>query len=146
LTEPLRGRVAAILTRRELAINLGEDDGVQKGMRFAVLNRKGLHVTDPDTGVELGSVELPKVIVEVVRTQPKLCVARTFKKTQVNIGGIGVGVGRLFEPSKYVTRYETLRSDEKPYEEELEEEESYVKKGDPVVQVIGDEYIEAEDE
>jgi cell shape-determining protein MreC len=44
--EPLRGAVAAVLTDRELVINLGSERGVKPGMRFAVLNSKGLGIID----------------------------------------------------------------------------------------------------
>lgn len=41
----------------------------------------------------------------------------------------------LFMPPRYVTKYETLKTTEKTWED-LEEKESFVKTGDPVVQVI----------
>lgn len=139
--ERIRGTVAAILNRRELVINVGTDDGVEVGMEFAVLNRRGLSISDPETAEDLGSVEIPKVLVRVARVQPRLAVARTFQTRTRNVGGAGPNLSALFEPRKVVKEYETLRSADKPYEEELDETESYVKTGDPVVQVIEDEYI-----
>jgi len=65
--ERIRGKVAAILTQRELALNVGEEEGVEVGMRFAILNSKGVDVTDPDTGKVLGDVPVAKTIVKVVR-------------------------------------------------------------------------------
>jgi hypothetical protein len=141
--ERIEGVVAAILSNQELVINRGSDHGVSKGMKFAVLNRSGLDITDPETNEELGSVDVPKVIVEASRVQPKLTVAKTFRKRRVNIGGHNaiMGVGRLFEPPKWQDELETLRIGQMPQVEELAESESYVNIGDPVVQVKGDDYL-----
>jgi hypothetical protein len=46
-------------------------------------------------------------------------------------------------PPRWITKYETLRTEEKTWED-LDEKDSYVKVGDPVVQVI--EEIDAEQE
>jgi hypothetical protein len=78
MPERIRGKVAQILNVRELVINRGSDAGVIEGMEFAVLNRQGTRIVDPDTEQELGSVEIPKVLVRVVRVEPRLAVARTY--------------------------------------------------------------------
>lgn len=142
MSEPLKGAVAALLTSRELVINLGSENGVGKGMKFAVLNSRGVDITDPETGETLGSVPTPKVIVEVARVEPRLSVARTFKKRRRNVGGAGgLGIANLFEPPKWVDEWETLRTDEKPDAREISPAESYVKRGDPVVEVRDEEYV-----
>jgi hypothetical protein len=142
--EPISGKVATILNRRELVVNVGSEGGVQDGMIFAVLNRKGARIVDPDTGEDLGAVEIPKVLVRVVRVKPKLAVARTFRTTKKNIGGMGspglTGISDLFRPPNIVEVPETLEVKDKTYVEEIDEGESVVKVGDPVVQVIGDEF------
>ena len=139
MTEPIRGKVARILNSREMVINVGSSRGVAVGMRFEVMDPKGDDVQDPDTGEVLGSVERPKVRVEISRVQERLSVASTYKTETVNVGGAGMGTGmsftELFMPKKLVTRYETLKTEEKTWED-LEEEDSYVKTGDPVVQVV----------
>lgn len=136
---PIRGKVARILNSRELAINVGSEDGVVVGMYFDVLDPKGEDITDPDTDEILGSLERPKVRVQVYRVQDRLSVAQTYKKRSVNVGGKGglaiTGIAEYFMPPKYVTKYETLKTTEKTWED-LDETESYVKTGDPVVQVI----------
>src|SRR5262245_12200727 len=63
----IRGKVAAILSKRELILNVGSDDGVEIGMKFVILNSQGIDVSDPDTGKVLGTVEVPKTVVKVVR-------------------------------------------------------------------------------
>lgn len=143
MTDLIRGAVASILNRRELVLNIGTAEGVEPGMRFAVLSANGIAVRDPETNEELGSVEVPKVLVEATRVQEKLTVARTFRSHRENIGGSGASLAfaGMFSPPKYVDVPETLRLKDNPDKETLSEEESYVKIGDPVVQVIGDEFL-----
>lgn len=140
-SRPIRGKVARILNSRDLAINVGSKDGVVVGMHFDVLDPKGEDIKDPDTGEVLGSVERPKVRVQVVKVQERLSVASTYKKRQVNVGGQGAGLSggfaEFFLPPKLVTKYETLKTTERTWED-LEESESYVKIGDPVVQVVSE--------
>ena len=137
----IRGKVARILNSRELVINLGSEQGVVLGMCFDVLDPKGEDIKDPDTGDILGSLERPKVRVKVNRVEPKICVATTYKKIDVNIGGTGAVIpdlrvfSKLLMPPKWVANYETLKTEEKTWED-LSEKESYVKTGDPVIQVF----------
>lgn len=138
--QPIRGKVARILDSRELAINIGSDDGVKEGMYFDVLDPKGEDIKDPDTGEVLGSLERPKVRVRVKSVQPRISVATTYKQKQVNVGGSGslvstIKFSDLFLPPKYITTTETLKTEEKTWED-LDETKSYVKTGDPVVQVL----------
>jgi len=142
MSDKIRAKVARVLSSREIAITAGDKEGVAVGMFFEVMDPKGEDITDPDTGDILGSIERPKVRVQVTQVQDHISVASTYKKEKVNVGGIGSGslsnlgaVSRALMPPKYVTKYETLKTDEKTWED-LDEEESYVKTGDPVVQVI----------
>lgn len=131
---PVRGAVAQILNSRELVINRGKEHGVALSMVFDVLAPEGEDILDPETGDVLGSVDRTKVVVKVVQVEPKLAVARTFKSHRRNIGGRGMGgsgFDNLFKPPKYVVEYETLKTSETTWED-LPEEESYVKIGDPV--------------
>ena len=137
MTNPIRGKVARVLNSRELALNIGSEHGVRKGMLFDVIDPKGEDIVDPDTGDIIGSLERPKVRVRIISVQNRLSVASTYKKERVNIGGAGIGTStfsQLFLKPEYVTQHETLKTEEKTWED-LSEEESYVKHGDPVVQV-----------
>lgn len=140
--EPLRGKVARILNSRELALNIGSRDGVEIGMRFDVLDATGEDIRDPDSGEVLGSVERPKVRVKITRVEPRLSVASTFRSKKVNVGGVAdsslLDVKKLFEPPRWVTTYETLKTEERTWED-LDEERSFVKTGDSVVQVLSEE-------
>ena len=145
MTEAIRSKVARVLNSREIVIAAGSEQGVRVGMYFDVLDPKGEDIRDPDTGEILGSIDRPKVRVRVSKVQDRLAVASTFKKEQINIGGVAKGtdlaslasfgiLGRSLMPPKYVTKYETLKTDEKTWED-LDEAQSYVKTGDPVLQV-----------
>ena len=142
LVKPLRGKVARILSSRELALNIGARDGVEVGMRFDVLDPKGEGIRDPETGEELGSVLRPKVRVRVTLIQDRLSVASTYRTREINIGGrassalYGVLMPNLFMPEKWVRLAETLKTTEQTWED-LQEEHSFVKTGDPVQQVLG---------
>lgn len=141
----IRSKVARILNSREIVIAAGKVNGIRVGMYFDVLDPKGEDIKDPDTDEILGSLERPKVRVKVTKVQENLSIASTYKMEKINIGGNGENLGNyvktigLFSealmPPKYVTKYETLKTDEKTWED-LDEEESYVKSGDPVVQVL----------
>lgn len=137
---PIRGKVARILNTRELVINLGSEGGVTPGMYFDVMDPKGTDIEDPDTGDILGSIERSKVRVKVSRVETRLSIAYTYKSKEINIGGRGGlsssgYLSQILAPPKWVTKYETLKTQEKTWED-LDETESYVKIGDPVVQVI----------
>ena len=136
--QPIEGAVAKILTARELVINRGSEDGVKVRMKFQVLDLKAENIKDPETGEVLGSIDRPKVEVEVTRVADHLAIARTFHERRVNIGGMGVGVSALmrqFEPPKYETHYETLKTNEATWED-IDESKSFVKTGDPVREIL----------
>src|SRR5689334_22284941 len=83
----IEGRVVAVLSERELVLNVGSDDGVEIGMKFVILNSKGINLTDPVTGEDLGTVEVPKTLVKVVRlTGSRLSVGRTFRTVKGSRG------------------------------------------------------------
>ncbi len=150
MSDQIRAKVARVLNSREIVISAGSDKGVEIGMYFDVMDPKGEDITDPDTGEVIGSILRPKVRVKVTQVQERLAVASTYKKTKVNIGGTAkfladVGsLSRALMPPKYVLRYETLKTDEKTWED-IEEDQSYVKTGDPVVQVLAEMDLQEDD-
>jgi len=148
MSSPIRGKVARVLNSREIVINVGVEHGVFVGMYIDVMDPKGENITDPDTGEVLGSIERPKVRLQVTKVQEKIAIASTYRKSQLNVGGrmadIGV-ISRALMPPKWVTKYETLKTEEKTWED-LDESQSYVKIGDPVVQVIEEISVGHEDD
>ncbi len=148
MTEPIRGKIARVLNEREIAINVGTTHGVTVGMYFDVMDAHDEDVRDPDTNEVLGSIERPKVRVKVTYIQERLSVASTYRSESVNIGGSGYDIlgpfSRSLMPPNWVTKYETLKKKEK-ISDELNEEDSLAKTGDPVVQVIETQEAEQED-
>ena len=143
--EPIRGKIAKILSARDVALNIGEAQGVEAGMLFEIMYSKGYGISDPDTGEVIGSVELPKARVRVTRVYDNVSVASTYRSKRVNVGGtapagLGTAINRIFEPPKWEIHYETLKTKGSfdSIAEELDESDSYVDIGDPVVQVIDD--------
>ncbi len=149
MTDLIRGRVACVLNSREVALNVGANNGVEVGMYFDILDSKGEDIVDPDTGESLGFIDRPKVSVRVTKVQEKLSVASTYRTKRVNVGGLLPDLSRPFAislmPAEWVTKYETLKTEEKTWED-LDEEDSYVKVGDPVVQVLQAEEEAVEEE
>lgn len=139
MPDRIEGQVAQILTLRELVINRGQQHGVEVGMRFAVLNRRGSDITDPETHEVLGSVEIEKVLVKVVRVDERLSVARTFRTYNVAGGAMWPALSAI-SVSPPRREVETFATDEKRMKDELDEKDSSIKIGDPVVQIIGDEF------
>ena len=147
MTEPIRGKIARVLNTREIALNVGTAQGVTLGMRFDVMDPNEMDITDPDTGKVLGSFYRPKVRVKITHVEDKLSLATTYRGKQVNIGGSSTGphplsafrtigpMARSLMPPNWVTKYETL---EKTWQtvDTLNEEDSRVKTGDPIVQVL----------
>lgn len=143
----IRGKIARVLNSREVALNIGDDRGVETGMFFDILSPNGLNIADPDTGEALGSVDLPKTRVQVTHVYGRLAVASTYRAKRVDVSGANGPyppgtdiVAAMFRPPKWETRYETLRAGG-AFERDtadMSEDESFVKTGDPVVQVAGE--------
>lgn len=143
-TEPIVGKVARILNSREVALNVGSEDGVEPNMLFDIMSLKGYDIQDPDTGEVLGSVQRPKIRVKIVQVHERLSVASTYKTRRINVGGIGPGFGSLFlQPPKWETRFETFEISD-AVQQDLDEMDSYVSTGDPVVQVFEDDHQDPE--
>jgi hypothetical protein len=107
-------------------------------MKFVILNSKGIDVTDPDSGEVLGTVEVPKTVVKVVRVDgPHLSIARTFRTLRGTPGIFGSMSAITGTPSTPETLDITPGSSLKA---ELSEEESYIKRGDIALATQGDEY------
>ncbi len=132
----IRGKVAAILTLSELVINRGSADGVQIGMQFAVLNSQGIDVKDPDTGEVLGSTEIVKTVVKIVRYRRRAPVSRPDVPHDSREAGAldSFAMGALTGMTGTPDRVETLETSQATLKQELSQEDSFVKIGDPVVQ------------
>lgn len=128
----IRGKVARILNSTEVALNIGQEDGVKVGMKFDILSPISHDISDPDTGQTIGSIDRAKVRVRVTEVERRVSVVSTYRMK----GGSGLYAwASLFSGSPQ--RRETLKNVEASWEE-LDEKDSYVATGDPVVQVVDD--------
>ena len=140
-TEAIRGKVAKVLSHREVVLNIGTAHNVELGMVFDILFRGYDEITDPDTGEVLGGIDRPKARVKVVTANERLSIAATYRTERVNVGGDGgLGIrlrGDLNLPTlpKWETRVETFATDEAPHEN-WDEHDRLVSAGDPVVRVV----------
>jgi hypothetical protein len=131
----LQGKVAKILTEREVVINIGSAQGVKKGMKFAILAPTPEEVLDPESGEVLDVVDRTKVLVQATEVREKITICSTYRTTKISGGAFssGYAFSRLFEPSREIP--ETLRIEDSSLPSPLSPEESYVKIGDRVKQV-----------
>jgi hypothetical protein len=127
--KPIEGKVAGVVTERELAINIGESNGVQVGMRFKVLSGKPAEVRDPETNEVLGYVDQVKVRVKVTSVEARFSICRTYE-----VSTSGVDLSFLFFRTHATPK--TLKAEDSAMIPPLSEEESYVKRGDRVIQIL----------
>lgn len=131
----ITGKVAEIISDREVILNRGSSHGVVKGMYFNILDPNTIGIKDPETGEELGGIKRVKITVLAVEVAEKITLAQTFRTNRVNVGGKGgftayTGLADMMAQPRYVEKVETLRLDPdgpKP----MGASESAVAKGDP---------------
>jgi hypothetical protein len=92
-------------------------------------------IRDPDTEEVLGSLDRPKVRVKTIHVQGKLALAKTYRTEKVRIDSTIGPFTRALMQGGSITRYETVSKAEGT-KDSIKEEDSYVKVGDLVVQVI----------
>jgi hypothetical protein len=76
----LTARVIRILNASSLILNVGEQDGAERGMRFAIFTPSE-EIVDPETGEPLGTLRSRKATVELRSVYPRFSVA--FAPSQV---------------------------------------------------------------
>lgn len=142
MAEPIEGLVSTVVSTREIAINRGTKDGVTEGMVFAVLAESPVVITDPEDGTVLGEIDREKVRVQASEVSEKFTIGRTFQRYQAR-GGL-FSAAALLGGTK--ARYKTLRVEDSELPPPLAEEESVVKRGDRVRQVVEPVSVEEEEE
>lgn len=83
-SELLTGKVAELLSQYRIAINIGKNSGVEKGMEFMVLGEKSIR--DPDSHKKLGTYKYVKARVRVEQVEDDYSVA-TAKSTETAMFG-----------------------------------------------------------
>lgn len=130
--EPIQGKVARILTARELTINIGYNHGVREGMKFKILSKAVLEIYDPDTYEKLGILDREKVRVVATEVQDKFSICKTYMK-RTTPGYKFPDLSNIFGPSREV--HETLKIEDASLPPPISEDESYVEAGDRVIQL-----------
>jgi hypothetical protein len=138
--EPLQGLVAQIINTRELIINIGNNKNVKTGMKFKVLERSS-DIQDPITHQSLGNYEREKIKVKIVEVYDKFSIASTYVtyEEEYYSGSNAINALSLMNPftSGSSIKVQTLKASDNqaPYDP-LDETGSFVKIGDPVVQLL----------
>ena len=70
------GKVARIVSDKEVVLNVGSHDGVKTNMEF-VIYAEGDHILDPETGEDLGAIETVKSRVAIVHVMERMSRAET---------------------------------------------------------------------
>lgn len=129
MMDAIKAKVARILNSTDLALNKGSEDGVEEGMKFAILSDAGEDIRDPDTNEFLDSIEIAKTVVKIIHVTPRSSIGRTFRSHTTS------GIFGSF--SQGSTRHETLATDESRVQQELDPKKAKVKVGDPAVEYTG---------
>lgn len=80
----MEGKVAEIIDQYTIAINIGQDQGVLKGMRFQVI-KPNIKITDPQTTETLGEYDYIKATVEIVNVYEKFSIAKSYDTITTSI-------------------------------------------------------------
>jgi hypothetical protein len=103
----INGKVARILSDREVVLNVGRKDGVSEGMRFVIYST-GDPIIDPDSGRSLGDIETVKGRVTVTHVMEEACRAVTGTyTTTLPSPFLGSTLGDMLA-AKNVTKHYTL--------------------------------------
>ena len=130
---PLHGRVASFLNAREIAINIGSKQGVKEGMLFAVLAKDPIEVKDPVTGELLDQLDREKVRVKVIEVREKIAVCSTYRERSIHDARV-LDIDEAFSPFRFIP--EPVKFEDSSLPPPLEQDESFVKVNDRVVQVL----------
>jgi hypothetical protein len=105
-------------------------------MKFKVLAAEPILIKDPDTQEELGEFDREKVRVEVTEVYDNFSVCKTYRKIYYGNAYLAKTISEMLVTSG--SKIETLKADDTEFPPDLSEAESYIKKGDRVIQVLDD--------
>ncbi|WP_234180017.1 hypothetical protein [Sphingopyxis sp. NFH-91] len=75
-------RVASVIDDRRVVLNVGSNDGVKIGQTYLIYGI-GQNVVDPETGEDLGTLELVRGRGKVEHLQPAMCTVRSTMQKKV---------------------------------------------------------------
>jgi hypothetical protein len=99
----VEAKVAAIITSSQVAFNVGENSGVRKGDSIVIY--RTVEVQDPDTKESLGGVIVPKLNLQVVLVQPKMCVAEVTDTVESGLGSNSLVISAFAARKRVTTNF-----------------------------------------
>lgn len=72
-------RVVAVIDHYRCVLNLGSEDGLELGDKFIIYGL-GQDIVDPDTGEELGVLEIVRGKAKITHLQPRLATLETYER------------------------------------------------------------------
>jgi hypothetical protein len=78
----IEAKVAEVLTRSEVALNVGSDRGVEKGNTVVLYEVR--QIKDPDTKEVLGSVRIRKLSLRITSAEKKMSTAVVTSSQETN--------------------------------------------------------------
>lgn len=112
----IKGNVARIISQEEVVLNIGKNDGVKEGMEFVIYENSD-RIIDPETGEDLGPLEIIKGRVKTFHVQEKISRAKTITyQISQTANALQTIQGALSRP---ITRQEKLKvrdEDKRPLE------------------------------
>jgi len=101
----IQTKVARVVSPTELVLAAGAKDGVEEGMEFIVYTLSD-SVWDPDTGEDLGQIEIVKAKLVAAHVQEHMTIARTKSKS----------VKRIIDPLAPITELIAMVSIPHPFQ------------------------------
>ena len=126
MTKPIKGKIAKILSKYAVVLNIGSEHGVVKGMKFSVKSIP-FPIFDPDTNEEIGKMTVEIAKIEVDEVFEKYSVASTY---------VYEGTSSLPFPSAFTTTRTRQKLDVDP--SDLVSPDTIIKAGNTVEQIIED--------
>jgi hypothetical protein len=130
------GRVIRIFDDENLVVNLGADDGIERGMKMTIY-APPIEITDPESGEELGDYHHLKAKVRAEKVSAKFCIVGPLSfRTEVR-KPVAPAMGLLQQfQTEYKTELEDLYVDDSVVEPLPSG--SAIRVGDPVYVTIPD--------
>ena len=87
--EPIKGKIARIITKKNVVINRGSRDGVENGMRFIVRLRTGTIIDPDDPANMLGELSFTKANLSVTTVYDGMSYC-TIETTGLSLSGLSI--------------------------------------------------------
>ena len=127
----INGKIARILSDKEVVLNVGEESGVKAGMKFVIYEESD-HIIDPETGEDLGALEIVKGRIVVNHVMPKISNAESETYTvSTSYSGLAAAAFLVGGTETRRRKLQVEESDIKPVKENKN-----VKNGDLVRSVV----------